>query len=76
MIKIHFQIESSGTLQHVSVFKSLNLLQNSFLITRMLISIVSRPFMNDINSIIDHMFFTNQLGDTKVQSKYCEFKWY
>ena len=32
--------------------------------------------MNDINSIIDHMFFTNQLGDTKVQSKYCEFKWY
>ena len=32
----------------------------------MLISIVSRLFMNDINSIIDHMFFTNQLGDTKL----------
>ena len=43
-------------------------------ITRMLISIVSRPFMNDINSIIDHILFTNQLGDTKLQSKYCEFK--
>ena len=31
--------------------------------------------MNDINSIID-MLFTNQLGDTNLWSKYCEFKWY
>ena len=29
--------------------------------------------MSDINSIIDHILFTNQLGDTKVQSKHCEF---
>ena len=34
----------------------------------MLTSIVSRPFMNDINSIIDHMLFTNQLGGTKLIS--------
>ena len=27
----------------------------------MLISIVSRPFMNNINSIINYMLFTNQL---------------
>ena len=32
--------------------------------------------MNDINSIIDHILLTNQLGDTKLQSKYCEFKQY
>ena len=34
--------------------------------TRMLISIVSRPFMNNINNIIKHMLFTDQLGDTKL----------
>ena len=39
----------------------------------MLISIVSRHFMNDINSIIDYMLFTNQLGDTVI-SKYCVIK--
>ena len=32
--------------------------------------------MNDINNIIDHKLFTNQLGDTMLQPKYCEFKWY
>ena len=32
----------------------------------MLMSIVSRPFMNDINIIINYMLFTNQLGDTKL----------
>ena len=32
----------------------------------MLISIVSPPFMNDINSIINYMLFTNQLGDAKL----------
>ena len=42
----------------------------------MLISIESCPFINDINSIIDHILFTNQLGDTKLQSKYYEFKQY
>ena len=26
--------------------------------------------MNDINSIIDHILLTNQLGDTKLQSNY------
>ena len=34
----------------------------------MLISIVSHPFMNNINinNIIKHMLFTDQLGDTKL----------
>ena len=41
--------------------------------TRMLISIVSRPCMNDI-TIIDHVLFTHQLSDTKLWSKYCELK--
>ena len=45
------------------------------ILTRMLISIVSRPCMNDI-IIIDHVLFTHQLSDTKLWSKYCELKWY
>ena len=39
---------------------------NRSLQTRMLISIVSRPFMNDINSIINYTLLTNQFGDTKL----------
>ena len=33
--------------------------------TRMLISIVSHLFMNNINGIIDYMSFTNHFGDKK-----------
>ena len=32
----------------------------------MLISIVSRPLMNDINSIINYTLLTNKFGDTKL----------
>ena len=60
--------------QHVQILVRIQLLCKQQ--TRMLISIVSRPFMNDINNIIDHILFTNQLGDTKLQSKYCKFKQY
>ena len=34
--------------------------------TRMLISIVSHLFMNNINGIIDYMSFTNHFGDKKI----------
>ena len=45
---------------YVNILKNITL----YFKTRMLISIVSRPFMNDIESIINYMLFTNQLGDT------------
>ena len=32
----------------------------------MLISVVSLPFVNDINGIIKYMSFTNRLDDTKL----------
>ena len=71
----HKENHYKSTMAQMLAMYPCGIMSFQYIQTRMLISIVSRPCMNDI-IIIDHVLFifTHQFSDTKLWSKYCELK--